>query len=338
MFETIKKHPGAVFAAILVHIAIALVVLMGLHFKKTPEPVGNPVPVSIVSSVNQFPRQTDINLPDIAKTLQQHELELKALERQKSKEQALDVRKKTQKIEPMPLKQVDSRKLQEEKAKKAREITKRIAKEKARKKARAKKKVREKAAKRAREKAKKKARERKKKKAAAKKAAKEKRKAAKEKAAKEKAAKEKAKKEREKKQAALAAAAKAKHEAEKKAEAAAKRKAEEAARVAAAKKAQKAKAQQLAQKRAKALGNWGRKIVRHVRPRWQTPPGSSGMTAKVRVKVSRSGYIRHLTVVSCKGSTSFCNSIKEAFKRAEPLPSPSRNDLFDENLNLTFRR
>lgn len=87
------------------------------------------------------------------------------------------------------------------------------------------------------------------------------------------------------------------------------------------------------------MGNWGRRVVRHVMPRWQTPPGSSGMQARIQVNVSRSGYIRSMVVTNCGNATpSFCQSIKEAFNRAEPLPSPERDDLFDENLNLLFKR
>lgn len=158
--------------------------------------------------------------------------------------------------------------------------------------------------------------------------------------AREQAETERRRQEAEQGMAQLAAVAKARREAERKsqAEAEAKRRAEAAAAAQAKAAAARAEAGQQAQVREEALGNWGNKIVRHVRPRWQAPPGSGGMSAKVRVQISRSGYLKTLRVLSCNGSVSFCQSIEAAFKRAEPLPSPTRNDLFDENLNLTFRR
>ena len=238
----------------------------------------------------------------------------------------------------------------------AEEKARKLAREKARKKAREKKitekrkaekrKAEKKARKLAQERKKRKARELEKKKAerAAQKAQEEQAQAAREAREKQEqarkqqealareAAAKKAEQERQQGMAALAAAAKARRDAQKQAQQ------EAAARQAAEQKAQQARAQRLAKARETALGNWGRKIVRHVRPRWQTPPGSGGMTARVKVKVSRSGYIRQLTILNCKGTRSFCDSIRAAFKRAEPLPGPSRHDLFDENLNLTFKR
>ncbi|HHL18113.1 MAG TPA: cell envelope integrity protein TolA, partial [Thiothrix sp.] len=120
--------------------------------------------------------------------------------------------------------------------------------------------------------------------------------------------------------------------------AAEKRQARENAKRAEAARARAAEKQRTAAARSRALGDWGAKIRRHVKPRWHAPPASNGMSARVKLKVSRSGYIRRLTVTSCQGSPAFCASVKDAFKRAEPLPSPARNDLFSENLNLTFRK
>ena len=78
----------------------------------------------------------------------------------------------------------------------------------------------------------------------------------------------------------------------------------------------------------KAKTNWGKRIVTHVKRRWQIPPGTQGMSAKVRIKVSPSGYIRGaVEMVYCGGDATYCASIIQAYKNAEPLPRPSRNDL-----------
>ena len=78
----------------------------------------------------------------------------------------------------------------------------------------------------------------------------------------------------------------------------------------------------------KAKSNWGKNIIMHVKRRWQIPPGTRGMSAKVRIKVSPSGYIRGaIEMVRCDGHPSYCASVKQAYKNAEPLPRPSRNDL-----------
>ncbi len=419
MFETIRKHPGAITAALIFHVLIGFLFVVGFNFTEQPELAGSPVPVTIISPQSELPIVTNIDLPNLAEQMQSHDNAIEKLEQQRQEinryEKELlkpvlptpvttSIPKIEKQVEPIPVQQVNTKKLlaeerkqKEKKQKEKKEQQKKQARKKAQAKkeakARAKKAAKRKASEKAKAKAKKEAKRKARKeakvkarKAAKKKAKKEarakakksarneeakkkekqkteeetKEKAKKEAIAKakleakakaaaiakaekiktEKAAKAKAEKQRQQGMAELAAVAKAKRDAEKTAKKAAdaKRASERAAQQAA--QQAKAKEQLKAQARArkKALGNWGRKVVRHVRPRWQTPPGSSGMTAKVRVKVSRSGFIRSLTVVSCKGSSSFCQSIKTAFKNAEPLPSPSRKDLFDENLSLTFRR
>jgi colicin import membrane protein len=154
---------------------------------------------------------------------------------------------------------------------------------------------------------------------------------AKEQAAKKAAAEKKAKQEAARK---AWAAKKAKEDAQKRAAAEQRRKEAEA------KKRAEAAARQKADAKAKRIAglNWAKKVRRKVKGRWHAPPGSGGMKARVRLKVSRSGQIRSLKIVKCNGTTSFCRSIKTAFERSVPLPRLSRNDLFDEHLNFTFRR
>lgn len=422
MIEVFKKHPGAIVAALLFHVLIGLLFVVGFNWTEKPELSGNPVAVKIIDLTKM-----QVASPDLSKKIEKHEADLEKIQQRRleilEKQQAISnmlisepktvsvpvidsvsvpdsvpipvgkllndkikakelaKKKATESQETVARKEVEA----ESKANtvvKAKQEAKRTAKAKARKEAKrkakkearrvaraqAKKEEKRKAKKEAKRLAKAKAtkdanrKARKEAKRKAKKLAKAKAEAKKEaqKEEKQKIAKARAKEESKKKakeevlkeanrkvkeakeKAEKVAAAKAKRDAEKRAEKAAKAakvaKAQKAAKAAANKKAQQAKAQQQAKAKKKALGNWKKKVGRHVRPRWHTPPGSGGMKATVRVKISRSGYIRSLSVISCKGSAGFCSSIKTAFKRAEPLPSPTSNDLYKESLVIGFRR
>jgi colicin import membrane protein len=209
-----------------------------------------------------------------------------------------------------------ARKYAEKKAKE--KAAREYAIKKAREKAAKEKAAREYAAKKAREKAEAKKRLKKEKIAAAK-AKKE----ARDKKIRDAALKRWNEKKRLEKEKRLAAARKAKEEAEKKKQAAilAKKKALEA-------KLATAKAYASKKAKLKAKTNWGNNIIRHVKRHWQLPPGTQGMSAKVRIKVSPSGYIRGaIEMVYCGGDATYCASVIQAYKNSEPLPRPSRNDL-----------
>jgi len=71
---------------------------------------------------------------------------------------------------------------------------------------------------------------------------------------------------------------------------------------------------------------WTSKVQQHVRRHWRQPPGTKGNMAIVKIMVSSSGFIvGGINVQSCRGTAKFCSSVKQAFKRAEPLPIPPSN-------------
>ena len=88
-----------------------------------------------------------------------------------------------------------------------------------------------------------------------------------------------------------------------------------------------------------ALISWGGKIQQHVKRRWHPPPGTKGEQAKVRITISKSGFISSgIQIKSCSGNTEFCASVKEAFKRSEPLPRPpSKYNLSKRDRTITFK-
>ena len=82
--------------------------------------------------------------------------------------------------------------------------------------------------------------------------------------------------------------------------------------------------------------NWAKNILTHVKSRWKYPSGTEGMEAKVKIKISSSGYIiGEIEMINCDGHLSYCNSVKQALRNAVPLPKASRNDL-EQTLVLTF--
>ena len=243
----------------------------------------------------------------------------KAIEKSKKKKALKEKLEKKKEAEKIAIAKKEKAQKEAE-AKKKQEEDKKAAEEKAKKDAEDKKKAE--AAKKAAEiKAKKDAKDKKIRENALKKWKEKKRKEKEKKIADKKKAKEEAEK---KKKDAKLAKEKAEKEKKAKAEEQKKKKEEEA----------KKKATVIAKKKAKS--SWGSKIISHVKRRWNPPPGTQGMSAEVRITVSPSGYIRGpVKIVSCDGHPSFCDSIKQAYKDAEPLPRPSRNDL-DRNFLITM--
>jgi colicin import membrane protein len=293
MLKEILKHPGALFIAIALHLLVIMVFVVSFSWTKPPTILEKGIPIQLIQET-----------PSLTNTQPEQSNQLSI--------QSKDTKKK-ETIISSPLQNTASI-LATQKAIKF--LTEKKAKEQAEEKAKLKaaKEVAEKKAKeQAEEKAKLKAAEAKVKKETREQEIR---------AASLKKWKEKKRLEKEQK---LAAKKKAKEEAEKKKQAAvlAKEKVQQ-------EKVAAVKAKVIATKKAqrKAKSNWGKSIVNHVKRRWQIPPGTSGMSAKVRVKISPSGYIRgEIEMIHCDGHPSYCTSIIQAYKNAEPLPRPSRNDL-----------
>lgn len=155
---------------------------------------------------------------------------------------------------------------------------------------------------------------------------------------KEKAALVKKRKAEEKKLADLAAKRKIEQERKRKEVAAAKqRAAEQALKEKLAEEDRQLKAAQAA--RLKSLREKYMVSIRNrVRSKWIRPPSVKGnLSCKVGVQQIPGGEVVNVTVTSCDGGESFRRSVELAVYKASPLPSPSVADLFERDIEFTFR-
>ena len=59
---------------------------------------------------------------------------------------------------------------------------------------------------------------------------------------------------------------------------------------------------------------WGRKIQKHVDLHWNSPLGTKGDNANVKITISSNGFILGgINIQSCSGNADYCTSVKEAF-------------------------
>lgn len=94
-------------------------------------------------------------------------------------------------------------------------------------------------------------------------------------------------------------------------------------------------------KRQRAL--WTRQYVGLLRDsierQWKKPPSSvKGGDCVLKVRQSATGEVLDLSIVSCDGDRLFMRSVEEAVWKASPLPPPPSPDVFDANVELTFRQ
>ena len=76
-------------------------------------------------------------------------------------------------------------------------------------------------------------------------------------------------------------------------------------------------------------------IERH----WKKPPSSvRGGDCVLKLRQDESGTVLDLNVVSCDGDRLFVRSVEEAVWKASPLPAPPSPEVFDANVELTFRQ
>ena len=302
MLREILTHPGALLIAIGIHLLLIMVFIFSFHWQTPPSAQEIGIPIEFIQ---KMPLLKKNQKTVIGKTDTQ---EKKQTVKNLSKQNIIS-----------PTIQNNSNNFAKKKLKQTQLLVKKKAKEEAKKKAEqarrakllAEKKAKEEAEKRkiAEAKAKKEARDKKIREAALKKWQEKKRLEKEQKLAAERKAKEEAEK---KKQAAILAREKALQQ-----------------KIAAEKERLSAAAKR------KAQSDWSNKIGTYVKRRWQIPPGTSGMSAVIRITVSPSGYIRGpIEIIRC-AHPSFCDSIKQAYKNSEPLPRPTRNDL-DRTLRITM--
>jgi colicin import membrane protein len=151
--------------------------------------------------------------------------------------------------------------------------------------------------------------------------------------------------------AAKAAQQKAAHEkAEREAQAKAKAQAEQQAKAAAAAKAQAAANQADLQRsiaaeerldaaRASgAMSTWAQQIQARIQRAWLRPPTARpGINCTLYVTQAPGGVVLDAKLGACNGDDGVKQSILDAAYRASPLPAPSDPNLFERNLEVTFR-
>ncbi len=94
-------------------------------------------------------------------------------------------------------------------------------------------------------------------------------------------------------------------------------------------------------KRQRAL--WTRQYVGLLRDsierHWKKPPSSvKGGDCVLKVRQDQNGEVLDLSIVSCDGDRLFMRSVEEAVWKASPLPAAPSPDVFDANVELTFRQ
>lgn len=72
---------------------------------------------------------------------------------------------------------------------------------------------------------------------------------------------------------------------------------------------------------------------------WKKPPRSvRGGDCVLKLRQDEDGTVLDLNVVSCDGDLLFVRSVEEAVWKASPLPAPPSSEVFDADVELTFRQ
>jgi len=77
-------------------------------------------------------------------------------------------------------------------------------------------------------------------------------------------------------------------------------------------------------------------IYEQIRSNWRIPPRSRSLRCTLRVNINVSGEVVSIQVVKSSGNKLFDVSAERAVRRASPLPVPKNKHLFDEFLILEF--
>ena len=95
-------------------------------------------------------------------------------------------------------------------------------------------------------------------------------------------------------------------------------------------------------KRAKIVA-WTQEYIRSIRHKvernWKRPLSSvKGGDCVVKLRQTRDGEIERVEVVSCEGDRLYMLSVQDAVWRANPLPPPPSWDVFDYEVEITFKK
>ena len=332
----VKRHlPMSATIAIVIHVAIVLLLVIGFQFKR--EPKSNPL--DNINTINA----TVIQSNELAKPKEDPQKELAEQRRKKQEEEK---QKLQAELEEQKKRAEEAKQQAELERKKAEEIKQQAAIEKqrqeeeARKKAEQEKKIAEQKRleeekrlleeklaeeKRKAEEVKKLAEEKKRKEEEA-------RKLAQKKLEEEKAAEEKKRKEEEAKRLAAEKLA-----AEKAAEQ------ERLAKILEAEEAElraaEMEAQRIAKQRAmnREIAIYQDAIRSKIQSRWRKPLSEQpDAWCKVFVRQAPGGYVEDVVVEQCTGDEAFRRSVEEAVWKSDPLPEPPIPELFDRELRFKF--
>ncbi len=78
-------------------------------------------------------------------------------------------------------------------------------------------------------------------------------------------------------------------------------------------------------------------IRNKVEANWIRPPGATDVTCKVHVKQLPGGQVANVRVVSSCGGPALDRSVEQAIYKSDPLPSPPSGNLFQSDIEFTFR-
>jgi colicin import membrane protein len=79
-------------------------------------------------------------------------------------------------------------------------------------------------------------------------------------------------------------------------------------------------------------------IEQKVDRNWTGASGRKGLTCLVRIRQTTAGEVLEATVVKSSGDTAFDRSVEQAVYKASPLPSPQVPEVFDRDIEITFKR
>ena len=304
----VKRHlPMSATVAIVIHVAIVFMLVIGFQFKR--ETKSNAL--DNINTINATVIQSD-ELAKIPKEIEKPKQDLeKELAEQRRKQQEEEKQKLQAELEAQKKKAEEAKKQAELERKKAEEIKQQAAIERQRKEEEARKKA-----------------EQEKKIAEQKRLQEEKRKAEEAR----KLAEEKKRKEEEAKK--LAAEKLAAEKAAEKERLAKILEAEEAEL-----RAAELEAQRIAKQRAmnREIAIYQDAIRSKIQSRWRKPLSEqSDAWCKVFVRQAPGGYVEDVVVEQCTGDEAFRRSVEEAVWKSDPLPEPPIPELFDRELRFKF--
>ena len=95
--------------------------------------------------------------------------------------------------------------------------------------------------------------------------------------------------------------------------------------------------------RKKQIAIWQRQYEQMIRSsveqHWKKPPTSvKGGECVLKIRQDETGAILDVNFIRCEGDKLFTRSVEEAVWKAHPLPTPPSSDVFDPEIEFTFKR